>query len=449
MGKLGCRHNERGTYSMGIVNHKKTNLHGMTVHTIETKKYKTTSFILQVKEPINEKNVTKRALLAYVLQSGTKDFPSSKELRSALDDLYGATLNADLSKKGENQVISIRMEVANEKFLSNSEHVLDKAFHLLSQVLLAPALEGDVFKEGIVKKEKRSLKQQIESIYDDKMRYANKRLLEEMYDSEPYRLNVYGNGDEVDSISSKELFDYYQEVIKNDKIDLYVIGDISTDEMVDKVSKHFRFSKDRKEDEANAVNAADEKRISEVKEIFEEQDVQQGKLHMGYRTYTTYADDDYFALQVFNGIFGGFSHSKLFMNVREKESLAYYAASRFESHKGAVFVMSGIETANYEKAVKIIKEQHEEMKKGNITESEFEQTKAMINNQVLETIDHPIGLSEVLYHNVVAGTDRSIEEWMEGIKKVTKDDVVAVAKKVTLDTIFFLKGAGTNGNENV
>ena len=111
--------------------------------------------------------------------------------------------------------------------------------------------------------------------------------------------------------------------------------------------------------------------------------------------------------------------------------------------------MSGIETANYEKAVKIIKEQHEEMKNGNITDSEFEQTKAMINNQVLETIDHPIGLSEVLYHNVVAGTNRSIEEWMEGIKKVTKDDVVAVAKKVTLDTIFFLKGAGTNGNENV
>lgn len=434
---------------MGIVNHKKTDLHGMTVHTIETKKYKTTSFILQIKEAINEKSVTKRALLAYVLQSGTKDFPSSKELRSALDDLYGATLNADLSKKGENQVISIRMEVANEKFLSNSEPVLDKAFHLLSQVLLAPAEENGVFKEGIVKKEKRSLKQQIESIYDDKMRYANKRLLEEMYESEPYRLNVYGNENEVDAITSKELYDYYKEVVKNDKVDLYVIGDISTDEMIEKVKKHFRFSEDRNEKENQKQDTKKEKQVSEVKEIFEEQDVQQGKLHMGYRTYTTYSDEDYFALQVFNGIFGGFSHSKLFMNVREKESLAYYAASRFESHKGAVFVMSGIETANYEKAVKIIKEQHEEIKNGNITDAEFEQTKAMINNQVLETIDHPIGLSEVLYHNVVAGTNRSIEDWMEGIKRVTKEDIVKVAQKVTLDTIFFLKGAGTNGNENV
>lgn len=434
---------------MGIVNHKKTDLHGMTVHTIETKKYKTTSFILQIKEAINEKSVTKRALLAYVLQSGTKDFPSSKELRSALDDLYGATLNADLSKKGENQVISIRMEVANEKFLSNSEPVLDKAFHLLSQVLLAPAEENGVFKEGIVKKEKRSLKQQIESIYDDKMRYANKRLLEEMYESEPYRLNVYGNENEVDAITSRELYDYYKEVVKNDKVDLYVIGDISTDEMIEKVKKHFRFSEDRNEKENQKQDTKKEKQVSEVKEIFEEQDVQQGKLHMGYRTYTTYSDEDYFALQVFNGIFGGFSHSKLFMNVREKESLAYYAASRFESHKGAVFVMSGIETANYEKAVKIIKEQHEEIKNGNITDAEFEQTKAMINNQVLETIDHPIGLSEVLYHNVVAGTNRSIEAWMDGIKRVTKEDIVKVAQKVTLDTIFFLKGAGTNGNENV
>ncbi|MCM3717095.1 EF-P 5-aminopentanol modification-associated protein YfmF [Fictibacillus phosphorivorans] len=432
-----------------MVNHEKTDLHGITVHTIETKKYKTTSFILQIKAAINEKDVTKRALLSYVLQSGTKDFPTSKELRSALDDLYGATLNADLSKKGENQVISIRMEVANEKFLSNSEPVLDKAFHLLSQVLLAPALENGVFKESLVKKEKRSLKQQIESIFDDKMRYANKRLLEEMYESEPYHLNVYGKEDEVDAITSKELFEYYQEVILNDRLDLYVIGDISTQEMVEKVKKHFSFPEERKDSVGTNEKNREEKKIAEVKEVFEEQDIQQGKLHMGYRTYTTYSDDDYFALQVFNGVFGGFSHSKLFMKVREKESLAYYAASRFESHKGAVFVMSGIETGNYEKAVKIIKEQHEEMKNGNITDAEFEQTKAMINNQVLETIDHPIGLSEVLYHNVVAGTNRTIEEWMEGIQNVTKEDVVKVAKKVTLDTIYFLKGAGTNGNENI
>lgn len=139
---------------MAIVNHKKTDLDGITLHTIETKKYKTTSFVLQIKQTIDESTVTKRALLPSVLQSGTKDFPSSKELRSALDDLYGATLNTDLSKKGENQVISIRMEVANEKFLNNSEPVLDKAFHLLSQVLLAPAQENGVFKESIIKKEK-------------------------------------------------------------------------------------------------------------------------------------------------------------------------------------------------------------------------------------------------------------------------------------------------------
>ncbi|WP_310258178.1 EF-P 5-aminopentanol modification-associated protein YfmF [Fictibacillus barbaricus] len=432
-----------------MVNHKKTDLDGITLHTVETKKYKTTSFVLQIKQMIDESSVTKRALLPSVLQSGTKDFPSSKELRSALDDLYGATLNTDLSKKGENQVISIRMEVANEKFLSNSEPVLDKAFHLLSQVLLAPAMEDGAFKESIMKKEKRNLKQQIESIYDDKMRYANKRLLEEMFESEPYRINVYGNEDEVDAITSKDLFEYYQQVILNDKMDLYVIGDISTDEMAEKVKKHFRFPQGRNEEKSSGPKTKDEKKISKVKEIFEEQDVQQGKLHMGYRTYTTYSDNDYFALQVFNGVFGGFSHSKLFMNVREKASLAYYAASRFESHKGAIFVMSGIETANYEKAVKIIKEQLEEIKNGNITDGELDQTKAMINNQVLETIDSTIGLSEVLYHNVVAGTNRTIEEWIDGIKKVTKEDVVEVSKKVTLDTIFFLKGASTNGNENI
>jgi predicted Zn-dependent peptidase len=434
---------------MGFINHVRKELDGLTLHTIETKKYKTTSFILQANQVIDAKNVTMRALLPYVLQSGTKDFPTTKELRSALDDLYGATLYVDLSKKGENQVISIRMEVANEKFLSNSEPVLDKALHLLSQVLLAPALEDGKFTENIMRKEKRSLKQQIESIFDDKMRYANKRLLEEMYESEPYRFNVFGNENEVEQITSESLYEYYQKMILSDEIDLYVIGDIDSEEMAEKVKGHFRFPANRTVAHVAERNQVDTKQITEVKEVFEEQDVQQGKLHMGFRTFTTYSDNDYYALQVFNGIFGGFSHSKLFLNVREKESLAYYAASRFESHKGAVFVMSGIETANYEKAVKIIKEQLEEMKKGSITEGELEQTKAMIKNQVLETIDNPIGLAEVLYHNVIAGTSRSIEEWLEGIESVSKEDVVNVAKKVALDTIYFLKGAAGNGNQNI
>ncbi|RXY99214.1 EF-P 5-aminopentanol modification-associated protein YfmF [Fictibacillus sp. S7] len=425
---------------MTLVDHHVADMPGMTLHTIETTKYKTTSLILQIKSPITEEEVTKRALLPYVLQSGTESYPSSKELRGALDGLYGATLGVDLSKKGEYQIITLRMDVANEKFLSDNTPLLDRAFELLSQVLLKPAKQGEGFLPRIVQKEKRSLKQQIESIYDDKMRYANKRLIEEMFDEEPYRFNVYGNEQEVDSITPETLYDYYIKVMKEDEIHLYAVGDVSRNALQELAKKHFVFPQDRMEPKRTSPTG--KQRVDEVKEVFEEQEVQQGKLHMGYRTYITYSDPEYLALQVFNGVFGGFSHSKLFMNVREKESLAYYAASRFESHKGIIFVMSGIETKNYEKTVKIINEQLEEIRNGNITDGELEQTKAMIRNQILETVDDSTGLVEVLYHEVVSRHKRTIEEWLEGIQNVTKEQVRDVSQKIQLDTIYFLKGRG-------
>jgi len=183
-----------------------------------------------------------------------------------------------------------------------------------------------------------------------------------------------------------------------------------------------------------------------VKEIIERQELKQGKLNIGYRTNIRYGDNDYFALQLFNGIFGGFPHSKLFINVREKANLAYYAASRLESHKGLMMVMSGIDEKNYEKAVTIIKEQMKLMKDGDISGKEIEQTKAVIENQFLETIDTSRGLIEILYHNVVAHQSVNIDKWLENMNKTTKSDIVAAAQKSEMDTIYFLTG-GKEGQE--
>ena len=176
----------------------------------------------------------------------------------------------------------------------------------------------------------------------------------------------------------------------------------------------------------------------EVQEIKEAQDVKQGKLNIGYRTNVYFGDEDYYALQVFNGIYGGFSHSKLFINVREKASLAYYVASRLESHKGLMFVMSGIDNKNYEQAVSIIKEQMKAMGAGDFSEEEMSQTKAVIKNQYLETIDTARGTVEIMYHNIVAGKKISFEDLISKIDIVTKDEIMKVAEKIELDTIYFL-----------
>jgi len=422
---------------MSYIDEQQTNIHGISLHTVTTSKFKTITIVLKLLAPLNEKDVTYRAILPYVLQRGTQNFPTSTRLRQHLDELYGATLNVDLSKKGEHHIISFRMEVANEKFLSDSTPLLEKALKLLADILLNPVIEGGAFQEDYVTQEKRTLKQRIQSVYDDKMRYSNLRLVQEMCKNEPYALHVNGELKDVDGITSEALYEYYQNILKHDKIDLYVVGDINRQEVERNVESYFSLK-----NTPQAMDYSLEKKEIVENEVIEEQDVKQGKLNIGFRTNSTYRDDDYYALQVFNGIFGGFSHSKLFINVREKASLAYYAASRVESHKGLLMVMSGIEVQNYEKAVTIIKEQMAAMKNGDFTDQEFEQTKAVIRNQLLETVDTPYGLVEIVYHNVIASINRSFDEYLEGIEKVTKEEVVEVAKKVELDTIYFLKGMG-------
>ncbi|MBM7655161.1 EF-P 5-aminopentanol modification-associated protein YfmF [Neobacillus cucumis] len=415
---------------------KISELQGYKLHVIETEKYKTNTFVWRMKAPLTKEDVTKRALLPHVLQSSSAKYPSTTALRSYLDELYGATLYVDLSKKGEYHVMSVSLEIANEKFLSDPTPLLKKGFELLSEILTHPNGSGNAFDKDTVEKEKRVLKSRIQSVYDDKMRYSNVRLLEEMCKDEPYALQVNGEADAVDEITPENLYEYFQKAFSEDELDLYVIGDVKEEEVKQLAGQLLNFE-NRPPKKVETEKIANRTEVNEVKE---QQDVKQGKLNIGYRTNIVYGDPDYFALQVFNGIFGGFSHSKLFINVREKASLAYYAASRLESHKGLMMVMSGIDLKNYDQAVGIIHEQMDAMKKGDFTDQELEQTKAVIQNQILETVDTARGLTEILYHNVVACTNISLETWMSEMNNVTKEEIIAVANKIQLDTIYFLTG---------
>lgn len=413
-----------------------TEMQGYKLHIVKTDKFKTNTIVWKMKAPLAKEGLAKRALLPHVLQSSSSKYPSMAALRSYLDELYGATLFVDLAKKGEYHVITFSIEIANEKFLSDSNPLLKKGFEFLSEILTKPNAENGAFHAETVEKEKRTLKQRIQSVFDDKMRYSNVRLIEEMCKGEPYALQVNGELEDVDPITPENLYEYYQQAFKEDELDLYVIGDVNEEEVKSIASQLLQFE-NRNPQKLDAKSARTK---TEVKEIKETQDVKQGKLNIGYRTNVVYGDSDYNALQVFNGIFGGFSHSKLFINVREKASLAYYAASRLESHKGLMMVMSGIDLKNYDQAVGIIKEQMEAMKKGDFTDKEVEQTKAVIQNQMLETVDTARGLIEVLYHNVVSGQDIPLDDWLNGMQDITKEEIVAVAEKIDLDTIYFLTG---------
>ncbi|MEC1021642.1 EF-P 5-aminopentanol modification-associated protein YfmF [Bacillus paralicheniformis] len=421
---------------MTYLNEIKGKHRGLTSHIVKTEKFKTVSIIFKMLAPLTKEDVTERALFPHVLLRGTGSRPKTSELRTYLDELYGTSVSCDLSKKGEMHVITFRLDIANEKFLKDQTPLLEKGLELLSEIIFSPALEDGAFLPLYVSQEKRTLKQRIQAVYNDKMRYSNLRLIQVMCKEEPYALHVNGELDDVDGITPQSLYEAYQKAVTEDQLDIYVVGDVDEKQVNSYISKYFEVN----ERELRPVPKLEQIRAKEPQEVVEDADVKQGKLNMGFRTGTHFTDDDYPALQLFNGLFGGFSHSKLFINVREKASLAYYAASRIESFKGLLMVMSGIEVGNYQKAVDIIKEQFQEMKKGSFTEEAIDQTKAVIKNQILETLDTPYGLVEFIYQQAAAQTEFSLEDWLGRIDNVTKAEIIEVGKKIDLDTTYFLKG---------
>ncbi|WP_053219603.1 EF-P 5-aminopentanol modification-associated protein YfmF [Virgibacillus senegalensis] len=418
---------------------------GYRLHVIPSKKYKTTNVVVKLKAPLERDTITSRALLPYILQQGTNKYPSARKLRTALDDLYGAVLGVDGAKKGENHIITLRLETANETFLATEEQILESAVEMLSGILFDPKSDGDKFDASIVQREKQTLKQKIDSIIDDKMSYANMRLIDEMCKDEPYRLHVHGYAEDLSEINETSLYRYYQKMLSEDQMDVYVLGDVSAEKAERLIES--AFTKKLGESKINSRSATKSKSVQDINTIVEEQNVQQAKLHLGYRTNITFGDPLYYGLQVFNGLFGGFPSSKLFMNVREKHSLAYYAASRFESHKGLLLVFSGIAPKDYEQARDIINEQMALMKDGEFTEEQLKDTKELVVNQLLETMDHPQGLIELLYHQVLADTSLTPDQMIESVKQVSRQDVLEVGEKIEQDTVYFLTSKGGYTNE--
>lgn len=408
-------------------------------HLLPTDKYKTNSIAVYIRQPLEEEHYTKVALIPQILQRGTMRYPSAQKLRQALDDLYGATLQTDVVKRGEEQIIVFRLQIANETYLSDTTPLFAKGIELLSEVLQNPLLENGVFHSRHVELEKDLLARKLSQIKDDKVRYANKRCTEEMFKNERYRLFSHGSIDQLEQLTPQSLYDYYQKMIRSHPIDCFIIGDLEQNDVQHTLSEHFSFPREAIIEWPRTEVVHE---VTETREITEKMPLSQGKLHIGCRTQTAYADDDYVPLLVFNGVFGGFSHSKLFRNVREKESLAYYVSSHIESHKGFMMIMSGIDVHNDQKTVKIIREELDKTARGEITDDELAQTKAMLINQIMESNDQPFQLMERHYQGIVGGRKRSSSELMSDIRRVSKEDVQRMARKVQMDTIYFLTSEG-------
>jgi len=414
---------------------------GMRLHVLPTRQFKTFSIAMYIGIPLKEETVTTTALIPHVLRRGNERYPETKQFRERLDDLYGAGFGFDILKRGNYQIVILRMDIVNDAFVSGeSESLLDAALQFLSDTVCRPVLEQGAFRESYVTSEKETLRKRIEAIVNNKIQYAAERCVAEMCRDEPYRLLPLGRVQDLEGIDAAGLYAAYQDLLQRASIDLYVVGDTTMEAVQPLIKGKFALA-----GRSSAVPYAplrEERRNVEEREVVEQMDVKQGKLNMGLRTNVTYADDAYPAALVYNGILGGFPHSKLFIHVREKASLAYYASSRFDGHKGLLMIQTGIEIANKEKAEEIIRKQLEDMKHGVISDDELSKTKAMIINSLRENDDSAFEQIGYHFNSVLSGKKRSKQELIETIQAMDLEQVVGVAQNVMLDTVYFLRDRG-------
>lgn len=410
---------------------------GIKLHEIQTDKFKTNLIAIFLSMPITKENVTKNSLLSAVLRRGSKNMPTQAQISQELEEMYGASFDCGLDKTGDNHILKFYLESINDNFLpQKDENMLKTSIEKLLEIVFNPLVENEAFKEEYVKQEKENVKRIINGKPDNKARYAFDRCIEEMYKDKPYGLYKYGYIEDLEAITAQELYEYYKQMISECKIDIFISGNI--DEAISIVEQNENIQQLQEREPNYKINKVESKDTVEEQEVIEEMDVTQGKLTIGLDLHLENEEQKYDAM-LYNAILGGTANSKMFQEVREKASLAYTAGSSYVRYKSNIFIKCGIEIANYEKTMEIIRKQLEDMKNGVFTDEDIENAKKGIISAIKSIDDEQDTEITYFFGQELTDTKTSLEEYMEKVQKVSKEDIIKVANAVTVNTVYFLK----------
>ncbi len=410
-------------------------INGIRVFNIKTNKFKTNTINVFFQDDLNVNSVSLNALFPSVLRRGCKGLPTIKKINLYLEELYGAIFDCGIVKKGEKQIIQFYFEYISDKYTSNSNSNFDKAFEFLINIIFNPVLQDGKFNEQYVELEKTNLKMLVEGRTNDKVQYAQERCHELMCKDEPFGLYEYGSIEQIERITSAELYNHYKEKVSTLPIDIFVTGELTETDI--EVMKGRLESLKRTAQKALSTSIV-KKFVDKVRYFEDKMDVNQGKLSLGFRTNITAKEDEYYTLLVYNGILGGGMHSKLFQNVREKAGLAYFVFASLEKFKGLMVVESGIDIKEKDHAKELILKQLDDIQAGNISDYELNATIKTIETGIRSLKDSQIQIVDFYLSQLIAGTHDTMEDVIEKTKCVTKQAVVNVSKKILLDTVYFL-----------
>ena len=415
---------------------------GVKLHLIKTDLFKTDLSVIFITIPLDRSTITKDVIIPEVLKSGSNTLKKQIDISKKLDELYGATLETGTDKTGKNLVVKLYVESIDNNFIPDSTNNLKECIDTLIDITFNPLICENKFKKEYVNIEKERRKIIIESEKDDKDSYAYDRIINLMYKDCGYGLNKNGYIEDLESINEKNLYERYKEIIYKGKIDIFVSGNIDEKNVQDIIfENNYIKNLEPRDDSSYFIDITKyvKEKKEEISTIEEKMEVIQGKLVMGLDVVGKISADDRFKLLIYNTILGDGANSKLFRIVRERESLAYTTKSNYVVQKSNIFIKSGIEIENYEKTLNLIKEQLDDMKKGNFEEKDLENAKRYIYSGI-DAIKEEQNTAIIFYYGEEMSLNKiTIEEYYEKIKNITVEDIKEVADRVNINTIYFLR----------
>ncbi|MBS5656874.1 MAG: insulinase family protein [Oscillibacter sp.] len=407
---------------------------GVYLTYLPAQKFKTSLLSAQFVTPLREETASAYALLPSVLRRGTVSCPDMGSLSARLDELYGARIETTVRKKGENQCVGFVASLIDDSFAPGGEKLLEPVAELLGELICDPVTERGRFVPSYFESEKTNLLDAIRSLVNDKRDYADSRLLREMCAGEPYGIPRLGGEAGAESVQPKQLYALYQELISTARLELIYSGS-APQRRVEQALLSALAALPRDQVRDIALYRPHPAR-QEVLRVEESLDVTQGKLGMGFAC----GSDDYAAMVVGNTLFGGSSNSKLFMNVREKLSLCYYASSLYHRQKRLITVSSGIEFQNFQRAYDEILAQLEAVKNGKLEDWEMEGAQSTLLNAYASMEDSQGKLENFYLGQAATGQSETPEELADQVREVTGERVHRAMETVRLDTVYFLRG---------
>lgn len=405
------------------------------VKVLPTTKFKTTTITLKFMAPLDSDTMTARSILSKILVRATKQWPSDKDFNRHLSHLYGAYVNSFVSKFKDKHVITISLELVNERYLKDQTPLFEKGLELLREMIYNPLISDNQFDEIFVAQEKSLLSKKLNAMIDNKSQISFLNLLKYMLGEQPYRHLATGQVEYIADITPENLYHTYQSMLQNDYCAVYVVGNVDEQQVKSQIQTYFNINPFSFElSQPNPIGQ--DHNTPQV--IIETDDVDQAKLNMGFTLLAKYGDPEYFAMIVFNVMFGGDPSSVLFNEVREKQSLAYSIHSQIDAKNGFLFVLSGVSTDKYEIAKETIVSEFEKFQQGDFEEEKLALAKKVILSQRQESYDRAKSIIEIMNNNILLDEPMSEENYISGIQNVNKSDIQQLAQKTTLDTIYIL-----------